>query len=79
MIKVKKNNIKVIELKTKKNKNTIKRTVLIKDFIITEIIGIHDHEKISKQKNSAGLPALFHFKNFYTIKLILDQSLSRQL
>ena len=34
----------------KKNKNTIKRTVLIKDFIINEIIGIHKNEKINKQK-----------------------------
>jgi len=45
-----KNNFKIIELKSKKNKNTIKRTVLIKDFIIYEIIGIHKHEKINKQK-----------------------------
>ena len=44
------NNFKVVELKSKKNKNTIKRTVLIKDFIIYEIIGIHRHEKIKKQK-----------------------------
>jgi len=47
---VKKNNFKIVELKAKKNKNTIKRTVLIKDFIIYEIIGIHKHEKINKQK-----------------------------
>ena len=45
-----KNNFKIIELKSKKNKNTIKRTVLIKDFIIHEIIGIHQNEKINKQK-----------------------------
>ncbi len=44
------NNFKVVELKSKKNKNTIKRTVLIKDFIIYEIIGIHRYEKIKKQK-----------------------------
>jgi len=50
MLKMKKNNFKVIELKSKKNKNTIKRTVLIKDFIIYEIIGIHKNEKINKQK-----------------------------
>ena len=50
MIKVKKNNFKIVELKTKKNKNTVKRTVLIKDFIIYEIIGIHQNEKINKQK-----------------------------
>jgi 7,8-dihydroneopterin aldolase/epimerase/oxygenase len=47
---VKKNNLKIIELKSKKNKNTIRRTVLIKDFHINEIIGIHKHEKIKKQK-----------------------------
>ena len=45
-----KNNFKIIELKSKKNKNTIKRTVLIKDFYINEIIGIHKHERINKQK-----------------------------
>ena len=47
---MKKNNFKVLQLKSPKNKNTIKRSVLIKDFIINEIIGIHKHEKINKQK-----------------------------
>ena len=47
---MRKNNFKIIELKPKKNKNSIKRTVFIKDFIIEEIIGIHEHEKIKKQK-----------------------------
>jgi len=47
---MKKNNFKVLELKLPKNKNTIKRSVLIKDFIVNEIIGIHQHEKINKQK-----------------------------
>ena len=47
---MKKNNFKIVELNTKRNKNTIKRTVLIKDFIVYEIIGIHDHEKTKKQK-----------------------------
>ena len=47
---MKKNNFKIVELDSKKNKNTIKRTVLIKDFIIYEIIGIHQKEKIHKQK-----------------------------
>ena len=47
---MKKNNFKIVELKPKKNKNTIKRTVFIKDFIIEEIIGIHEYEKIKKQK-----------------------------
>jgi len=46
---MKKNNFKVLELKSSKNKNTIKRSVLIKDFIVNEIIGIHKHEKINKQ------------------------------
>ena len=48
--KMKKNNFKIIELKPIKDKSTIKRTVFIKDFIIEEIIGIHKHEKIKKQK-----------------------------
>jgi len=47
---MKKNNFKIVELKSKKNKNTIKRTVLIKDFTIYEIIGIHQNEKVNKQK-----------------------------
>jgi len=45
---VKKNNFKIVELKPAKN--TTKRTIFIKDFIIHEIIGMHDHEKIKKQK-----------------------------
>ena len=48
--KMKKNNFKIIELKPTKDKSAIKRTVFIKDFIIEEIIGIHEHEKIKKQK-----------------------------
>ena len=47
---MKKNNFKIIELKPKKNKSSVKRTVFIKDLIIHEIIGIHEHEKIKKQK-----------------------------
>ena len=47
---MKNNNFKVVEIKSKENKSTVKRTVLIKDFIIREIIGIHKHEKINKQK-----------------------------
>ena len=47
---MKKNRFKIVELSSKKNKNTIRKTVLIKDFIINEIIGIHKHEKINKQK-----------------------------
>ena len=45
-----KNNFKIVDLKVKKNNNTVKRTVLIKDFLINEIIGIHKHEKIKKQR-----------------------------
>ena len=47
---MKKNNFKIVELKTTKSKSSIKRTVFIKDFIIEEIIGVHEHEKIKKQK-----------------------------
>jgi len=47
---MKKNNFKIVELKPKKDNSTIKRTVFIKDFIIEEIIGVHEHEKIKKQK-----------------------------
>ena len=47
---MKKNNFKILEFTSKNSKNTIKRTVLIKDFFINEIIGIHKHEKINKQK-----------------------------
>ena len=48
--KMKKNNFKIIELKPEKNKSSVKRSVFIKDFIIKEIIGIHEREKIKKQK-----------------------------
>ena len=47
---MKKNNFKIIELKSENNKNSIKRSIFIKDLIIEEIIGIHEHEKIKKQK-----------------------------
>ena len=47
---MKKNNFKILELKPSKDIGSIKRTVFIKDFIIEEIIGIHKHEKIKKQK-----------------------------
>jgi len=47
---MKKNNFKIVELKPIKDKSSIKRTVFIKNFIIEEIIGIHKHEKIKKQK-----------------------------
>ena len=48
--KMKKNNFKIVELKTKNEKSSVKRTVFIKDFVVEEIIGIHEHEKIKKQK-----------------------------
>ncbi len=47
---MKKNNFKIIELKPDNKKSLIRRTVFIKDFIIQEIIGIHEHEKTKKQK-----------------------------
>ena len=47
---MKKNNFKIIELKSENNRNSIKRSVFIKDFVIEEIIGIHAHEKAKKQK-----------------------------
>jgi len=47
---MKKNNFKIIELKPDNNKSSIRRTVFIKDFIVQEIIGIHEHEKTEKQK-----------------------------
>ena len=47
---MKKNNFKIVELKPTKNYGSVKRTVFIKNFIIEEIIGIHDFEKIKKQK-----------------------------
>ena len=48
--KMKKNNFKIIELKPDNKKNSIRRAIFIKDFIIQEIIGIHEHEKTKKQK-----------------------------
>ena len=48
--KMKKNNFKIIELKPDNKKSSIRRSVFIKDFIIQEIIGIHEHEKTKKQK-----------------------------
>ena len=47
---MKKNNFQIIELKPDNKKSLIRRTVFIKDFIIQEIIGIHEHEKTKKQK-----------------------------
>ena len=47
---MKKNNFKIVELEPSKRKSSIKRTVFIKDFIIEEIIGFHEIEKIKKQK-----------------------------
>ena len=47
---MKKNNFKIVELRPEKNKSSVKRSVLIKNFIIHEIIGVHEREKIKKQK-----------------------------
>ena len=47
---MKKNNFKIVELRSTKDKSTVIRTVLIKNFLIHEIIGIHKHERINKQK-----------------------------
>ena len=47
---MKKNNFKIVELKPEKSKNSTRRNVIIKDFIIKETIGIHEHEKTKKQK-----------------------------
>jgi len=47
---MKKSNFKIVELEPTKDKSTIKRTVFIKDFIIEQIIGFYEHEKIKKQK-----------------------------
>ena len=47
---MRKSNFKIIELKTKKNKSTTRRNVLIKNLVFNEIIGIHKHEKTNKQK-----------------------------
>ena len=47
---MKKNNFKVVEIKPTRDKSSIKRTVFIKDFIIEEIIGFYENEKIKKQK-----------------------------
>ena len=72
---MKKNNFKIVELKPTKEKSLIKRTVFIKNFVIEEIIGVHEHEKIKKQKikfnivldiNQSSLP------NEKDIKSIVD-------
>ncbi len=47
---MKKNNFKIVELNPTKTKSSIRRTVFIKDFIINEIVGFYEHEKIKKQK-----------------------------
>ena len=47
---MKKNNFNIVELKPEKSKNSTRRNVIIKDFIIKETIGIHEHEKTKKQK-----------------------------
>ena len=72
---MKKNNFKIVELKPTKSEGEIKRAIFIKNFIIQEIIGIHKHEKLKKQKikfnivldiNQSSLP------NEKDIKSIVD-------
>ena len=47
---MKKNKFKIVDLKYSKiSESTIKRSVFIKDFIVEEIIGFYEHEKIKKQ------------------------------
>ena len=46
---MKKNNFNIVELKPKKDKNKIRRTVFIKNFIIQEIIGFHQHFHLNPQ------------------------------
>ena len=72
---MKKNNFKIIELKPEKNKGSVKRSVFIKDFIIQEIIGIHEHEKVKKQKIKFNIVIDINqntFPNEKDIKSIVD-------
>ena len=73
--KMKKNNFKIVELKPTKTASTVKRTVFIKDFVINEIIGIHKHEKIKKQKIKFNIVLDIDqssFPNEKNIKSIVD-------
>ena len=73
--KMKKNNFNIVELKPKKDKSTIRRTVFIKNFIIQEIIGFHQHEKIKKQKIKFNIVMDINqnsFPNEKDIKSIID-------
>ena len=48
---MKKNKFKIVDLKYSKiSESTIKRSVFIKDFIVEEIIGFYEHEKIKNKK-----------------------------
>ena len=79
---MKKNNFKILELKPTKDKSSVKRTVFIKDFIIEEIIGIHEHEKIKKQKikfnivldvNQSSVPDEKNIKSIVDYEKITNQ------
>ena len=72
---MKKNNFRIVELKPIKDKSSIKRTVFIKNFIIEEIIGVHKHEKINKQKIKFNIVLDIHQNTFpdeKNIKSIVD-------
>ena len=72
---MKKNNFKILQLKPRKEKSSTRRTVFIKDFIIEEIIGIHKHEKIKKQKIKFNIVLDIDqssFPNEKNIKSIVD-------
>ena len=73
---MKKNKFKIVDLKYSKiSESTIKRSVFIKDFIVEEIIGIHEHEKIKKQKIKFNIVLDIHQNTFpdeKNIKSIVD-------
>ena len=78
---MKKNNFKIVKLKPTKE-SSIKRTVFIKDFIIEEIIGVHEHEKIRKQKikfnvvldvNQSSVPDVMDIKSIVDYEKITNK------
>ena len=72
---MKKNNFKIVKLKPIVGKSSVKRRVFIKNFIIDEIIGIHEYEKIKKQKIKFNIVMDINqnsFPNEKDIKSIID-------